>query len=38
MEQHDNNTWTKPELESLADDSAEELDVEMRNGGTPPPS
>ena len=26
------NTWTKPELESLADDSAEERDIDMRNG------
>lgn len=37
-EQRNNENWTKPALESLADDSAEEFDVEMRNGGAPPPS
>lgn len=26
------NTWSKPALESLADDSAEERDIDMRNG------
>ena len=38
MENHDDNQWVKPTLEAIGEDTADSPDIDMRNGGGPPPS